>query len=154
MAKKKKSPNPFRKTWDSDPQPGEHEIDKDEIDEITEKRTFEYHNKPSLGNRFYIFHEKGDDLVGTVTGKPIQNVKRSSSWPIKLESGEVVEVFQNRILHPRLEKCIGRKVRIVYIGREHVGRGHAMKVYRVYLIEHGTETEVTIRKRKKKRRKT
>ena len=139
-----------KKSWDSEPRPGEKEVNKDRVDTITRKRTFEYFDKPQIGNRFYIFRRKGEEITGRVIGHPIANVKRSSSWPIELDSGEIVEIFGNRELHKALRKCVQQRVRIVYVGKDHTGQGHATKVYRVYTIDREGETQMTSRKRKRK----
>lgn len=124
-----------RKAYASNPKEGEKEIGKDTIDRITCKPIFEYYDKPQIGERYYIFRTKGEELVGQLVGYPIQNVRRNSSWPLKLQSGEIVEIFANETLHKQLRKCNQFDwLRIVYVGREFVGWGHAKKIFRVYVI--------------------
>lgn len=125
-----------KKLSTSNPRKNEKEIGKATIDRIVAKPVFEYFDQPQVGVRFHLFRERGEELVGRLVGHSIQNIRRNSSWPIKLESGEVVEVFANKTLSKQLHQCsIFTKIRIVYIGREHGNFGHAKKIYRVYKIK-------------------
>ena len=119
---------------------GEIEVGKDRVDRIVQKRTFEYFNKPTVGDEFFIFRKKGDEISGRIVGHAITNIRRNSSYPLKLESGRVVEFFANKQLHGIIRdyELIQAHVRIVYIGRNHNDWGHAAKVYRVYKIKDGS----------------
>ena len=124
------------------PKKGEKEVGKDRTDQITRKNTFEYFDKPSRGVEFIIFREINQELSGQIIGHAITNVRRNSSYPLRLESGRVVEFFANKQLHGIIRdfELIRSSVRIVYIGRNHNSWGHAAKVYRVYKIKDGSES--------------
>jgi hypothetical protein len=129
--------------YDSKPKKGEVECGKDRIDQTVQKRTFEYFDHPTVGTRFFIFREIDTEISGQIVGHAIANIRRNSSYPIKLESGEVVEFFANRQLHGIIRdfELIFSHVRIVYIGRDHnTWGGHASKIYRVYKIKDGSES--------------
>lgn len=126
-----------KKLAESNPRKGESEVGKGTVDRIVKKPTFEYFDKPQVAARFYIFKHKGDELCGQVVSRGISNVRRNSSYAIKLDDGEVVEVFANKTLHKQLKDCFLQRVRIVYVGREHTSWGHAKKIYRVYKEKHG-----------------
>lgn len=135
---KKRTP---KKPWDSDPRPGEREVGKNRIDRITKEPTFEPDAKPIRGTRYHRWRKTGESIVGEIVGDAIANVRRQSSWPILLDSGEVVEVFGNKTLHSQLRPCIGEKVRIVWIGKKTTSWGHWKRIYRVYKIDaRGIET--------------
>lgn len=120
--------------WQSKELAEETEVAKRRVDTITQKRTFEYFDKPTVGASFFFFKSKGDTLEGELFRGPIANVQRNSSYAIKTKDG-VVEIFANRLLHACFQKCaVGDHVRIVYVGRDFTGQGHATKVYRFYVI--------------------
>jgi len=112
----------------------ETEIGKRTVDRVVRQRTFEPFDKPSVGEEFFIFKRMGDEISGILVGGPIANMRRSSSYAIKLDDGRVVEIFANKLLHRIIEKnqLLFSRIRIVYIGRQHTGYGHARKIYRVY----------------------
>jgi len=144
-----------KKLRESNPKANEVEIARPTIDRIIAKPTFEYFDKPQVGVRFFVFKDKGDTLSGTVIGHAIANVRRNSSYPIRLDdSDEVVEVFANRTLHKQLKECVFQHVRIVYIGREQTSWGHAKKIYRVYRSKEGREMSLDqLRKKYNKAKK-
>ena len=125
----------FTARYASKPKKGEVEIGKGAVDRIVNKRTFEYFDHPQRGIRFHIFKEKGEELVGRLVSHAITNVRRNSSYAIKIEGGEIVEVFANKALHTQLKDCFYQRIRIVYLGREQNSWGHAKKVYRVYQVD-------------------
>jgi len=135
---KKKKPNKY----ESKPKKDEVEVGKDQADRITAENTFEYYNKPTKGEEFIIFREIGQEISGQIIGHAITNIRRNSSYPLKLASGRVVEFFANKQLHGIIRdfELIRAHVRIVYIGRNHNSWGHATKVYRVYKIKDGLES--------------
>ena len=141
MAAKKKSSSK-KNEYGSAPRKGETEVGKNRTDRIIQKRTFEYYNKPTVGAEFYIFRKVNDQITGQIIGHAITNVRRNSSYPIKLEDGRVVEIFANKQLHGIIRdyELVMSHVRIVYIGRNHNGWGHAAKIYRVYKIKHGVKS--------------
>lgn len=124
------------------PKPGETEIGKDRADNITRENTFEYLEQPLKGQEYFIFREIGQEITGQIVGHAITNLRRNSSYPLKLESGKVIEFFANKQLHGIIRdfELIHAHVRIVYIGRNHNSWGHATKVYRVYKIKDGSES--------------
>ena len=128
--------NPARrgrpKLCHSNPRTNEIEVGQSMVDRIVAKPTFEYFDKPTVGVEFFIFKDKGDSIEGVVISRAIANVRRNSSYAIKLDDGKVVEVFANKTLHRQLKECLFQRVRIVYIGRESSAWGHAKKIYRVY----------------------
>jgi len=134
----KKNPNKYN----SAPKENEIEVGGDRIDRTITKRTFQYFDKPTVGDEFFIFKNIGDELSGQIIGHAIANVRRNSSYPLRLESGRVVEIFANKQLHGIIRdfELIRSSVRIVYIGRNHNSWGHAAKVYRVYKIKDGSES--------------
>ena len=143
MAKKAAKKKKIQTKYDSAPQKGEMEVGKDRIDRTTEKNTFQYYDKPTVGVEFFIFREIGDSITGHIIGHAITNVRRNSSYPLKLESGKVIEFFANKQLHGIIRdfELVFAKVRIVYIGLNHQPwGGHAAKVYRVYKIKNGSES--------------
>jgi len=140
MAKKKKKTTT---KYDSMPKNNEVEVGKGRIDRTIRKRTFEYFNRPTVGDEFFIFRNIGDQVEGHIIGHAITNIRRNSSYPLRLESGQVIEFFANKQLHGIIRdfELIRSHVRIVYIGRNHQPwGGHAAKVYRVYKIKDGSES--------------
>jgi hypothetical protein len=138
-AKKKKKTTKY----DSMPKKGETEVGKDRIDRTVRERTFQYYDNPTVGVEFFIFRDISDSITGHIIGHAISNIRRNSSYPLKLESGKVIEFFANKQLHGIIRdyELIFAKVRIVYIGRNHQAwGGHAAKVYRVYKIKGGSES--------------
>ncbi len=130
--------------YDSRPEKNEVETSKPLIDRIVRNRTFEPFDKPQVGSEFFIFKRKGDSLEGVICGHAIQNIRRSNSYPIKLDDGRVVEIFAGRLLHRIIIKheLLFSRVRIVYIGRQATGfGGHWRKIYRVYKIKEGRTTQ-------------
>ena len=124
------------------PRTSEIEVGKERADKITQKRTFEYFDRPTVGDEFFIFRQKGDELSGQIVGHAIANVRRNSSYPLKLASGKIVEFFANKQLHGIIRdfELVRAHVRIVYIGRNHNSWGHAAKVYRVFKNKDGSES--------------
>lgn len=123
--------------YSSDPKRGETEIGKKAVDEIVRQPTFEPFNKPGEDRDFFIFNEIGDQLTGWL-GKKIVNLQRSSSYPIKQNDGTVIEFFGTKLLHGIIRKndLIGKKVRIVFIGRQKMPRCRwPRKIFRVYKIK-------------------
>jgi len=115
----------------------EQEIKKSLIDRITNRRTFEPFDKPTVGCRFIRFRQRGQEVAGYL-GFPIVNFRHSTSYPIKLDSGEIVEIVGNRLLHKQIrdgELC-GQRVKIVYQGRDFTHAGHYRKVFRIFKIGH------------------
>lgn len=142
MSEKIPAPKKKPTRYESMPKPGEKEVGKARADDVISKNTFEYFDKPTKGEEFIIFREIGQEISGRIVGHAITNVRRNSSYPLKLESGKVVEFFANKQLHKDIRdgELIWSHVRIVYIGRNHNSWGHATKVYRVYKIEGGSES--------------
>lgn len=94
--------------------------------------------------KFFVFRWPGDQIEGML-GPSIVNIRRNSSYPIKLTSkitdsdyykiGDVVEFFGNKMLHEviRDNDLVGACVRIIYIGQQFLpGYNKWRKVYRVY----------------------
>ena len=131
---KKKKKNLVKSRMALIPRDGEIEVGKERIDKITQKRTFEYFDRPTVGDEFFIFRRKGDEISGRIVGHAIVNIRRNSSYPLQLSSGQVVEFFANKQLHAIIRdyELIWSRVRIVYIGRNHNSWGHASKIYRVF----------------------
>jgi len=131
----------------SNPKTGEVEVGKATVDRIVAKPTFEYFDKPQVGVEYFIFRSKGDELEGVLISRGIANVRRNSSYAIRLDSGKIVEVFANKTLHRQLKDCLFQRVRIKYIGRENTTWGHAKKIYRVYKVPHGGMTLSELRQK-------
>lgn len=142
MAKKAMATKKKATKYDSAPQKNEVEMGKDRIDRTIRQRTFQYYDQPTVGDEFFIFREVGQEISGLIIGHAITNIRRNSSYPLKLESGRVIEFFANKQLHGIIRdyELIFAKVRIVYIGRNQNSWGHATKVYRVYKIKGGSES--------------
>lgn len=138
-----------KKLTESNPREGWAEVAKSTVDRIVQKPTFEYFDKPTVGVEFFIFKDKGDSITGLIISRSIANVRRNSSYAIKLDSGKVVEVFANKTLHKQLKECLFQRVQIVYIGREQTSWGHAKKIYRVYKQKHG-QSSVSLKDLSKK----
>ena len=132
IRKKKREWEKQAKAYGSAARKTEVEVGKEAVDRITNKRTFEYFDRPTRGIRFHIFRNKGDELSGKLVSHAITNIRRNSSYAIDIGGGEVVEVFANRTMHKQLSGCFTQHIRIVYIGRDQMNFGHAKKVYRVY----------------------
>lgn len=132
--------------YKSDPQKNETEVGKEIIDDIIRQGNFEAFNKPPGDDRdFFIFHERGDQVKGFL-GNAITNLRRSTSYPIKQENGTTIEIFGNRLLHSIIRKndLISQKIRIVFIGRQHMPHCRwPRKIFRVYKIK-WDETEEQI----------
>ena len=125
--------------YKSNPKKDEKEIGKKAVDEIIRQPTFDPFNKPRLdpGRDFFIFNQRGDQLIGWL-GKPIANLRRSSSYPIKQDDGTVIEFFGTKLLHKIIRKndLIGQKVRIVFIGEQRMPHCRwPRKIYRVYKVK-------------------
>ena len=120
-------------------EPRKEEILKTEIDEITAHRTFNPPKNSETGNRIVRLRAVGEKVIG-ILGWPITNFREATSYPMQLESGEVIEILGNRLLHKQIREgeLSGQKVEIVFQGREyfHGGRGHYRKIYRVYKYVH------------------
>jgi len=143
MVKKQKKQKK-KSRYDSAPRKNETEMGKDRIDRTVAKRTFQYFDHPSIGDEFFIFKRINDEITGQITGHSIANIRRNSSYPIKLPSGKVVEIFANKQLHGIIRDydLVTSHVRIVYIGRnQNSWGGHSAKVYRVYKINPRTGSE-------------
>ena len=113
----------------------EQEIKKSLIDRITNRRTFEPFDKPQVGCRFIRFKQRGQEVAGYL-GFPIINYRQPTSYPLKLDTGEIVEIVGNKLLHKQInegELC-GQRVRIIYQGREFTHAGHHRKIYRVFKV--------------------
>ena len=124
-----------KKISESNPRKGETEVGKQTIDRITRKPTFNFFDKPQIGDRFHIFRQKGEELVGELVGGPIVNLRCNSSWAIKIDSGDIVEIFGNKTLHDQLRKVpMFSRIRITYIGYEANVWRYPKKIYRVYKI--------------------
>ena len=126
-----------KKLTASNPKADEVEVGRAMVDRIVAKPTFEYFDKPTVGTEFFIFKDKGDSIEGTLISRSIANVRRNSSYALRLEDGKIVEIFANKTLHRQLKECLFQWVRIVYIGREQQSWGHAKKIYRVYKQQRG-----------------
>jgi len=114
----------------------EKEICKPLVDRIANRRTFEPFDRPTVGCRFVRFRMRGESVEGML-GFPIPNFQQSTSYPLQLDSGEVVEIVGNRLLHKLIregELC-GRRVRIQYVGRDFIARGHHRKIYRAFEVD-------------------
>jgi len=129
--------------YESDPRKGEIEVGKDRIDRTIKKRTFQYFDRPTVGEEFFIFKHLFDEITGQIIGHSIANIRRNSSYPLRLPNGRVVEFFANKQLHGIIRdfELVFSHVRIVYIGRNEQQHGHAAKVYRVYKINPASGSE-------------
>jgi hypothetical protein len=121
---------------------GTEEVAGRTIDRITQMRNFEPFQRPQVGARFFIFRQRGDAIEGIIRSA-VQNFQRTNSYPIELDTGEIVEIFANKLLQRIIERneLIYSRVRIVYIGRQFVWGGHARKIYRVFKIK-GVITQI------------
>ena len=118
--------------------PQKTEILKETIDRITKTRTFNPPINSQTGNRIVRLKTIGESVIGFL-GWPITNFREGTSYPLQLESGEIIEVIGNALLHKQIKQgdLCGQKVEIVYQGRDYIHgfRGHYRKVYRVYKYE-------------------
>lgn len=130
--------------YKSEPKKNETEVGKEIVDDIIKQGTFEPFNKPPGDDRdFFRFRVQGDQIKGFL-GKPITNLRQSTSYPIKQDDGNTIEIFGNKLLHKiiRQNELIGEKVRIVYIGGQQIPHCRwPRKIFRVYKIR-WDETEV------------
>jgi len=115
--------------------PQKKEICPKTIDRIMRTRTFEPLLKPKIGCRFHYFKQRGETLRGLL-GFPVSNYKQGTSYPLTLESGEVVEIVGNKLLHYQIRKgeLCGQRIEIVYQGRQYVFGGHYRKIFRIFKI--------------------
>jgi len=130
------------KKYESKPQKGETEVGKKTVDKIVDDPAFQFFEQPTVGVRFHIFRKPHEQVIGTIIGDAIYNIRRNRSYPIRLEdncqgvcecqAGDTIEVFATKHLSKLLRQCVGYKVRIVYVGRRHVYRGYYEKIFRVY----------------------
>lgn len=115
--------------------PQKTEILKDQIDKVTKSRTFNPPKNSQTGNRIVRMQTPGESIIGWL-GWPITNFREATSYPIQLESGEIIEVLGNRLLHKQIREgdLCGQRIEIVYQGRDytHGTGGHYRKVYRVF----------------------
>lgn len=129
------------------------EIAKAKTDQIVRSDGFEPASKESeyWKRHFFIFRWKGDQIEGAL-GSPITNLRRNTSYPIKLDDGRTLEIFGNKILHQtiRENELIGSKVRIIYIGRQQIPHCRPRKIYRIFKITGVfTESETEMHKKSK-----
>jgi hypothetical protein len=131
MKKTRRPPKPTKN-------PRKKEIRKDLVDKITKLRTFNPPENSQTGNRIVRLQEPGESIIGFL-GWPITNFREGTSYPVQLESGEIVEIIGNRLLHKLIREgdLCGQKIEIVYQGRDyaHGLGGHYRKVYRVFRYE-------------------
>mgnify|MGYP000046713869 CR=1 FL=1 len=161
MPAKTKKTSPQKETWD---EVKANPKDKDaNIDRIVKSKGFEVPTPLGPGvearRKFFIFRWPGDQIEG-VLGQSIVNVRRNTSYPIKLTAriaggnnpddsdyykvGDVVEFFGNKMLHTviRDNQLTGARVRIVYIGHQFLRFcGHPRKIFRVYKLSGFEEIE-------------
>jgi len=116
--------------------PHNREICKSKIDEIVTRRTFEPYLRPSVGCRFLRFTTIGQIVTGRL-GYPVKNFRQGTSYPLELNNGEIVEIVGNRLPHEQIRKgeLSGRRIKIVYQGREFIYGGHHRKIFRIYVTE-------------------
>ena len=114
------------------------EIGQKTIDKIVKRRTFNPPENSQTGNRLIRLKKPGESIIGFL-GWPITNFREATSYPIQLESGEVVEIIGNRLLHKLIKEndLCGQKVEIVYQGRDYCSSSypHYRKIYRIYKYE-------------------
>lgn len=124
------------------------EVCKNEIDKIVDRRTCNPWGKATVGCRFHRFRQIGETVEGKL-GFAIKNFLQATSYPLELESGEVIEIVGNRILHKLIRKgeLCGQRVRITFVGREATSAGHYRKVYRAFVSK---QSEAAIMKGDKK----
>lgn len=116
--------------------PRKTEICKNQTDKVIADRLFEPYSKPTIGCRFLRFSERGQKVVGRL-GYPIKNFRQGTSYPLELDNGEVVEFVGNKLSHNQIregELC-GRRIEIVYQGRQIIFGGHYRKIFRIYRLE-------------------
>jgi len=108
------------------------------VDRVVRKRTFEPFDRPVAGCRFIRFRARGESVTGQL-GYPIENFRQGKSYPLKLDTGEIVEVIGNKQLHKLINKgeLCGRHVRIEYQGRQFLSTGHHRKIYRIFEQKNG-----------------
>jgi len=108
------------------------------IDRIQKSRKFEPRTKQpgATGGRLYRFRRRGETLEGEL-GYPIENYREATSYPLRLDTGEVIEVLGNKLLHTQIRKgdLVGSCVRIQFVGREYLWAGHYRKIYRVWKVD-------------------
>lgn len=126
----------IQKTLKKPKKPKEKEIMKPVIDRIIEQRTFEPFAKPIEGCRFFRFTKPGQILIGQL-GFPIPNFRQGTSYPLQLDNGDIYEIIANKLLHKQINKgdLCGKRVKIVYQGREYIWGGHYRKIFRISEIE-------------------
>lgn len=116
----------------------EAEVMPKTIDRIQKSQRFEPHTgQPGItGGRLYRFRRRGEMIEGEM-GYPIKNYHEATSYPVRLDSGEVIEILGNKLLHAQIRKgdLVGSYVRIQFVGREYLWAGHYRKVYRVWKVE-------------------
>jgi hypothetical protein len=125
------------KTEKNSKKTSEIEIMGNTIDRIEQLRTFEPFDKPIVGCRFYRFRNRGESIEGML-GFPIVNYRQGTSYPLQLDNGEIVEIVANKLLHKQINKgeLCGKRVKIIYIGRDYTYAGRCRKVYRVFKIDY------------------
>lgn len=116
-------------------QPPQKEICKKLVDRLVSRRTFEPFDKPSVGCRFIRFRIRGESVTGQL-GFPIANFQQCTSYPLRLDNGELVEIVGSRLLHKQIREgdLCGRRVKVIYQGRDFTHAGHHRKIYRVFQI--------------------
>lgn len=113
------------------------EIGKNYVDRIEKSRKFEPLDKPQIGARYWLPKQRGESIRGVISN-PIQNIRRQSSYPIVLESGEIIEVFGNKQLHTLINKSdvMHQLVEIEYRGRQFTYAGHYRRIFRLHKIDY------------------
>ena len=154
--------------------PGKNEkpIGDEDLKKVTSSDAFYTTPRTPDHRNFFYFHDYGDYLKGFLLSKRSNvHINRSSSYLIRVtdmrrdgkdeavQEGQVEEFFGNRHVQKAIDKneLIGSLVRIVYVGRQKTGWGHAAKIYRVFK-DVGVFEEMEVSKNeprpRKRRRKT
>lgn len=122
--------------YKSNPKEKEIDIAVKEVDKIINDVRFEEYNRPEYPNdrELFIFSKHGEEIEGRLISGPHANIRRNSTYRIERLDGSIVEIFANKLLHQIFKKksLMHSWIRIVYLGRQKIGRGYARKIYRVY----------------------
>lgn len=83
----------------------------------------------------HYFHDRGESVVG-ILGEPGEEMWRGSTYPLVLDTGRIIRLPGNRLLHKAIQTgdFVGQRVKITYEGKHYYRYGgHYQKVYSVEL---------------------
>lgn len=87
-----------------------------------------------LYSGFFIFRRHGDEIIGLLQQPGEYTGFSQLSYPVQLQNGQSVIIPGNKHLQRIFKKhnCIGKWIKIIYVGDRWLKSRHKMKIYEVY----------------------